>query len=148
MDSVIRGFVVYAFLLILFRICGKRTLAETTTFDFVLLLIIAEATQQALIDTDNSITNAGLLIVTLLWLNVMLSLAKQRFPRLEGWIDGLPVVLVAEGKPLREHMDKVRVDEADILEAAHEKQGLERLDQVKYAILERSGGIAIIPWER
>ncbi len=145
MDSVLRGLVVYVFLLLLFRICGKRTLAHTTTFDFVLLLIIAEATQQALVDTDNSMTNAALLVVTLLWLNVLLSLAKQRFPRLERWIDGLPVVLIEEGRLMRERMDKVRVDASDILEAAHEKHGLERLDQVRYAVLERSGGIAIIP---
>lgn len=148
MESVTRGLAVYVVLLILFRICGTRTLAQTTTFDFVLLLIIAEATQQALIGTDDSMTNAFLLITTLLWLNVMLSLVKQRFPKVERWFDGLPVLLVEQGKPLREHMDKVRVDESDILEAAHEKHGLERLDQVKYAILERNGRIAIIPWER
>ena len=60
MDSVIRGLVVYLVLLIVFRFSGKRTLAQTTTFDLVLLLIISETIQQALLDNDNSMTN-GLL---------------------------------------------------------------------------------------
>ncbi|HEY8370257.1 MAG TPA: YetF domain-containing protein [Thermodesulfobacteriota bacterium] len=146
MDSVVRGLLVYAVLLVLVRICGKRTLSQTTTFDFVLLLIIAEATQEALIGADGSMTNAALLVVTLLWLDVLLSLAKQRFPNLERWIDGLPVVLIEDGRLMRDRMDKVRVDEADILEAAHDKHGLERLDQVKHAILERGGKISVVPW--
>ena len=60
MDSVVRAAAVYLVLLLLFRIVGKRSLGETGAFDFVLLLIIAEATQQAMIDDDNSMTNAFL----------------------------------------------------------------------------------------
>ena len=145
MDSVLRGIAVYVFLLVVFRFAGKRTLSEMTTFDFVLLLIVSEATQQALIDNDNSMTNSFLLILTLVGLNVGLSLLKQRSHQLEKWLEGTPVVVLEDGKPIKERMDKARVDEADILTAARELQGLERLDQIKYAVLERSGGISIIP---
>ncbi len=70
MDSVLRAAVVYLVILVLFRLVGKRSLADVGPFDFVLLLIIAEATQQAMIDDDNSMTNSFLVILTLLTLNV------------------------------------------------------------------------------
>jgi uncharacterized membrane protein YcaP (DUF421 family) len=145
MDAVIRGAVVYLFLLVLFRLSGQRALAQVTTFDFVLLLIISEASQQALIGNDNSMTHAALVVTTLVGLNILLSVIKQRSKRLEKILEDVPLVLVDDGKPLRERMDKVRVDEDDILEAARACQGLERLDQIKYAVLERSGDITIVP---
>src|SRR5688572_18280752 len=118
MESVIRGLVVYCFMLLVFRISGKRTLAENTNFDLVMLLIISETTQQAMVDNDHSVTNAFILIVTLIGATVGLSLLKLRSPALEKWLDGSPLVIVQNGKTLKERMDKVRVDEADILEAA------------------------------
>lgn len=145
MDSIIRAAAVYLVLLLLFRIVGKRTLAETGTFDFVLLLIVAEATQQALIDDDNSMTNAFLIILTLLALNVGFSLLKQHSPLVDRLVDDVPILLFADGQPLTERMDQARVDERDILQAARETQGVERLDQVKFAVLERNGSISIVP---
>jgi uncharacterized membrane protein YcaP (DUF421 family) len=145
MDAVLRGAIVYLVLLVLFRISGKRSLAQITTFDFVLLLIVAEAIQQAMIDADNSMTNAFLVVVTLLGIDIALSLLKGRSRVLEKLIDDVPLVLVEDGRPLKERMDKARVDESDILTSARELQGLERMDQIKYAVLERSGGISIIP---
>lgn len=145
MDAVVRGLAVYIFLLIVFRIAGKRSVAEVTTFDFILILIIAEATQQALLGQDYSITNAFLLIITLLGADILMSLIKQRSPQAEKWLDGVPLVIVENGRPLHDRMDKARVDESDILTAARERLGLERMDQIKYAVLERSGGISIIP---
>ena len=145
MDSVLRGLAVYGFLLIVFRVAGKRALADMTTFDFVLLLIISEATQQALIDDDNSMTNALLVITTLVGANIALSLLKQRSPYLERWLEGAPLILLEDGQLFRDRMRQARVDEQDILQAARLLHGLERLDQIKYAVLERSGGISIIP---
>ncbi len=145
MDSIIRGAVVYLVLLVLFRISGKRSLAQITTFDFVLLLIIAEAIQQAMIDDDNSMTNAFLVILTLLAFNVGFSLLKQRFEFVDRLVDDVPVLIVEDGRPLRDRMDKARVDEKDVLQAARQQEGLERLDQIKYAVLERSGGISVVP---
>ena len=145
MDSIIRGTAVYLVLLVLFRLIGKRSLAETGAFDFVLLLIVAEATQQALLDDDNSMTNAFLVILTLLGLNVAFSVLKQRWQAFDRLIDDVPLVIVEDGRPLRDRMDKARVDELDILQAARQQEGLERLDQIKYAVLERSGGISVVP---
>ncbi|HET7092062.1 MAG TPA: YetF domain-containing protein [Thermomicrobiales bacterium] len=145
MESIVRGAVVYIIVLVVFRINGKRSLAQITTFDFVLLLIIAEAIQQALIDVDYSMTNAFLIVLTLLGLDVGFSLIKQRSERFQRLIDDVPLVLVADGRPLPERMAKARVDDSDILASARQLQGLERMDQIKYAVLERSGGISIVP---
>lgn len=147
MESVIRGLIVYFFLLLIFRISGKRTLSETTSFDLVLLLIISETTQQAMVDSDHSITNGFLLIMTLIGTSVGLSLLKQKFPALEKWLDGTPTIIIENGKMLKDRMNGVRVDENDVLEAARKLQGLERLEQIKYAIVERSGEITIVPME-
>jgi uncharacterized membrane protein YcaP (DUF421 family) len=145
MESVIRAAAVYLFLLLVFRLAGQRTLAQITTFDLVLLLIISEAIQQALIGNDNSMINAALVVLTLAGLNVSLSLLKQRSKTAEKVLEDVPLVLVAEGRPLKDRMDKVRVDEDDILEAARSHHGLERLDQIRFAVLERSGDISIVP---
>ena len=145
MDAVIRGVAVYLFLLLLFRLSGQRALAQVTTFDFVLLLIISEASQQALVGNDNSMTHAALVVTTLVGLNILFSVIKQRSKRVERVLEDTPLVLVDDGKLLKHRMDKVRVDEDDILEAARSCQGLERLDQIKYAVLERSGDITIVP---
>ena len=145
MNSIIRGAAVYVFVWLVLRIAGKRTLTEATTFDLVLLLIISETTQQAMIDSDHSITNAFLLIVTLVGIDIASTIFKRRSSAFERFMDGVPLVILEDGKPLRDRMRKVRVDEDDILAAARDKSGLERLDQIKYAVLERSGGISIIP---
>jgi uncharacterized membrane protein YcaP (DUF421 family) len=145
MDAVLSALSIYVFLMVIFRIAGKRTLSETTTFDFVMLLIIAETTQQALLGDDFSVTNSFLLITTLVGLDIALSLLMRRWPRLERIMTGAPMILVENGKPLLERMHKARVSEGDVLTAARELQGLKRMDQIEYAVLERSGGISIIP---
>ena len=145
MDAVLRATAMYLLLLTVFRVSGRRMLAELTTFDFVLLLIIGEATQQALLGEDFSFINAMLVIVTLVTLEIVLSLLKGWAPFLGKLLDGTPMIVVDHGRPLRERMHKARIDEEDILEAARRLQGIERLDQIRYAVLERSGGISIIP---
>jgi uncharacterized membrane protein YcaP (DUF421 family) len=148
METVIRGLVVFLVLLVVFRIAGKRTLHETTTFDFVLLLIIAETVQQALIDNDSSFINALILICTLVGVNVLLSVAKQRSRKLEQILEGASVVLLEGGKLHSDRLDKERVDESEIATAARQHHGLERLDEVKYAVLEKDGSISIVPRDR
>ena len=86
-----------------------------------------------------------LLIVSLVGTDMTLSYLKVRWHRLDRWLEGLPIVIVENGTPLRDRMRRARVDDGDILAAARELQGLERMDQIKYAVLERSGGISIIP---
>jgi uncharacterized membrane protein YcaP (DUF421 family) len=145
MDSVLRPLVVYAVLYVLFRLAGKRTLASITAFDFVLLLIVAEAVQESLTVDDKSMTNAFLIVLTLIAIDISLSLLNQRSDRLKQVMDDVPLILVDDGKLLRERLQKSRVGEEDILHSARQSQGLERMDQIKYAILETSGGISIVP---
>jgi uncharacterized membrane protein YcaP (DUF421 family) len=148
MDAVLRTVAIYAILLVLLRITGRRTLAQMTTFDFVLLLIISEATQQALLGDDFSVTNALVVIVTLLAMDVALSLLKQYVPSSDKLIDGLPMIVVENGTMLRERMRRARIDESDVLESARETQGLESIDQIKYAVIEITGSITVIPKDR
>jgi uncharacterized membrane protein YcaP (DUF421 family) len=144
-DIIVRTAAVYAFLLVVFRFSGRRTLSEMTTFDLVLLLIISETTQQAMIGDDFSFTAAALAILTFVGMNVALAALKTRFPALDTWLDGLPTVIVADGRPLADRMRRARVDVSDVLAAARELQGLGRLDQIAYAVLERDGKITVIP---
>ena len=145
MESVIRPTFVYLFVLVLLRLTGRRTLAQITTFDFVLLLIISEATQQALIGVDNSMINSAIVVSTLIGLNILMSLLKQRSSWFDRLLDDIPLVIVADGKPLKDRMHQARVDEDDVLDAARENHGLERMEQIRHAILERDGQISIIP---
>lgn len=145
MDPVIRALSVYLFMLLIFRILGKRSLGEITTFDFILLLIIGESTQQALLGSDFSITNALILISVLVGADYLLSHASERWPVLERILEGVPLVVVADGTWLRRRMRRAGIGEEDVMIAARQQHGLERLDQIKYAIQERDGRISIIP---
>src|SRR5687768_5798658 len=144
MEIVLRALVMYFVLLIIFRLSGKRTLSEADTFDFLMLLIIRETTQQAMVRVDHSLTNAVLLVVTLVFTTVMLSYLKQWLPIAGRVLDDEPFVVFANGKLLKDRSNKLRIDEADIMEMARLTFGLERLDQVKFAVVERSGSISII----
>ncbi|MCO7543570.1 DUF421 domain-containing protein [Stutzerimonas nitrititolerans] len=145
MDSVLRAAAIYLVVLVVFRLAGRRTLSELTTFDFVLLLIIGEATQQALLGDDFSIVNAMVVIVSLVVFDITLSLLKNKSRWLSKLIDGEPMIIVEHGQVLERRIRKARIDEGDILEAARHSQGLERIDQIKFAILEKDGKISIIP---
>jgi uncharacterized membrane protein YcaP (DUF421 family) len=148
MDLVIRGTAVYLFLLLIFRLSGKRSLRSVTTFDFVLLLIIAETTQQALVGEDYSVTGAFLLIVVLVGTDILLSLLKRASPRVDRLLEGQPLVILRDGVPLGARMHVERVDDEDILSAARETRGIERLDDIERAILEKNGAISIVPRRR
>lgn len=147
MEIFLRTLSIYLFLLVLFRITGKRTLSEISTFDFILLLIIGEATQNALIGEDYSLVAGMSVILTLGMLDLGLSMLKRRSKTIEKITEGTPLVLVSQGRMLKEHMAKTHVTEADILQSARLNQGLACMAQIKYAVLEPSGGISIIPME-
>jgi len=145
MNVVIRVLAVYIFLLIVFRFAGKRSLAHMTTFDLILLLILSESTQQALVGNDYSLSTAFLVILILIMAEIGLSIVKHRVPVLEKWLDGTPTIIVQNGKILKDRTDWSRIDEEDILAAARESHGLERLEDIKYAVLETTGAISVIP---
>ncbi len=149
MDSIIRGLAVYVVLLLIFRISGKRSLAQITTFDVVLLLIISEAVQQALVDNDNSMTNALYLVLTLLGADVVMSVITLRWRKLDSFVNDVPLVLIENGRVLQEPLKKARVSEDDIMERARLLHGVERMEQIKYAVLERGGeisGVTPVQW--
>lgn len=146
MDAVLRAVAIYVALLLLFRLAGRRTMAEITPFDLILLLIIGEATQQALLGDDFSFTNSVVVIGALIGIDIGLSKLKLRSKAVERWLDGTPTLLVEHGRPLRARIEEARLQDEDILQAAREGQGLERMEQIKYAILERNGRISIIPY--
>ena len=146
METVFRGVAIYLVLLVVIRLSGRRTLGEMAPFDFVLLLIVAETTQQALLAEDNSITNAVVLIVTLFASDAVFSYLKRASPRVDRWLDGQPTVLISQGRPDARALSRARVGLDDVLEAARQQLGLERLDQIKSAVLETGGHISIVPW--
>lgn len=145
MEIILRTAGLYVFLIIIFRLAGKRALSEANTFDFVVLLIISEVTQQALVGKDYSVTTAMLAITTLVGLGLLLAAIKQKSRAAERLLDGGPVIIIHEGELLRDRMRKLHVDEDDILEAAHAQTGTPALDGIRYAVVEKDGQISIIP---
>lgn len=123
MDSILRAAGMYVALMLLFRVAGRRSLADLTTFDFVLLLIIGEATQQALLGEDFSFTNAMLVIATLIVLDVGLSLAKLNSKPLARFLDGHATLVVENGRYLHNRMRRVRLTEDDILRPPASNKG-------------------------
>jgi uncharacterized membrane protein YcaP (DUF421 family) len=145
MNPVVRGIAVYLFVYLIFRILGKRSLAEVTTFDFVLLLIISETTTDALIGEDYSLTACFIMVCTLVGVDYLFSIIKEKSTWFQVVSDGAPLVLVDNGKPLVKRMEKSRVDEEDVMEAARLSQGLTHMREILYAVLERDGTISIVP---
>jgi uncharacterized membrane protein YcaP (DUF421 family) len=144
-STMLRAAAVYVFLMLVFRFAGHRTLAQITNFDLILVLIIGDATQNALVGDDTSIVTAAVAIGTLVLLDVAMGRGKQAWPVVDDIVDGMPVVLVAHGVEYSERMKREGVDTEDILAAARERQGLTRIAQIEFAVLERSGGISVIP---
>jgi uncharacterized membrane protein YcaP (DUF421 family) len=145
MDSVIKGTIVYFALWAIIRVSGRRTLGEMTAFDFVLFLIIGGATQRALTGQDYSLTNAFLLVMTFVVIDVVLSLVERDSPFFRRVLKGAPMIVVDNGRLLANRMKSARVTEDEVLESARHLHGLERIDQIKFAILEANGDITIVP---
>lgn len=148
MESILRGVVTYVFLFLIFRIAGKRTLAQTTPFELVLLLIISETTQQAMVDGDESVTNAFLLIMTLVGISIGLSVLKHHSKTAGKWLDGLPVRVLREGEWDQEAADQLRVDKEEVLAAGRATQGVPRMDAMAHATVENDGKVSVVPREQ
>jgi uncharacterized membrane protein YcaP (DUF421 family) len=147
MDSVLAALGTYFGLLLLFRITGERTLGKLSSFDFVVLMLIGRATTGVVVGNDFSVTNALLVIATLAALQVAMNSWKRRSTTVCRVANGVPVLLVANGELLQDALRAEHVDRREVLQAAREKEGLERLDQIKYAVLETTGDITIIKQE-
>lgn len=148
MDMVFRALAIYLFLVVVFKVAGRRALLQMTSFDLILLLIISEATQQALLGEDFSVTGAMITITTLVVVDIIFEIMKKYFSPVENILDGTPVILVENGVPLADKLKKVDVSCDDILVSARQNNGVTQLSEIKYAILERNGHISIIPFEK
>lgn len=148
MDEVLRTVAVYLILLAVFRLTGKRTLAQATSFDLVIVLVVGEATAQALLGEDFSVTRAAIVIVTLVLLQRGSDYLAWRSKKFDRISEGAPSLLISDGEVLSKELSTYKLDTSDIMEAARDKHGLERLEQIKWAVLEKSGDITIVPREQ
>jgi len=147
MEMILRAVAIYLILLVVFKIAGRRALLQMTSFDLILLLIISEATQQALLGEDFSVTGAMLTIITLVVIDMLFGVAKKYISGAESMLDGSPVILVVHGELQNDKLKKVDVSCDDILVSARQNHGIYQLEKIKYAILESNGHISIIPEE-
>lgn len=147
MDIVARVAVVYVVLLVVFRVLGKRELGNLTPFELVTLMIIPEIVSQSLHDGDHSLTSAIVGVLTLALLVFATSLAKHRFEKVGRVLDNPPTVLVVNGRMLTAELDRERVSPDEIYGEMH-RVGLTRIEEVRWAVLESDGRIAIVPFER
>lgn len=144
METVIRVAIIYILITAGLRVMGKREFGQLSPIELVALLMIPELVAQALVREDFSMTNAVIAITTLFTLvfsNSFLSFHSKFF---EKMVSGSPVVLIANGKIQEDAVNKERVSADEILAQAH-KSGIEKLDNVKWAILESDGKISIVP---
>ncbi len=145
MDSVLKAVGIYLFLWLVIRISGRRAIGQLTIFEFVLLLIIGGATQRALTGEDDSLINAVVIVTTLVGMDIVVSLLEGRFKLFSKITRGVPMIIVEDGRPLLRRMLRARITEDEVMEYARRHHGLERMDEIKFAILEASGEISIVP---
>lgn len=146
METVLRVLFVYLFLLFALRVMGKREFSEITPIELVMLLLIPELLQEALVGHDPSLTNSLIAICTLFLLVFLNSVVTYLNPRAERVVESSPSVLAHEGRLVERNMRKERITPDELLSTIH-LQGYEELDQVKWAILQSNGQIAVIPKE-
>ena len=143
MDLVLRATVVFAFVLVLTRIIGKRELGSLQPFDLILLIVLGDALQQGLTQDDYSLTGAILVVGTIAVLQVFVSWISYRFPRSRPVLDGEPIVIVQDGKPIERNLRRERLTVEEITEAAR-KQQIAHLAEIRFAVLETDGEISFI----
>lgn len=143
MDLVLRAAFVFAFLLLLTRIIGKRELSSLQPFDLILLIVLGDALQQGLTQDDYSLTGAVLVVGTIAVLQVCVSWFSYRFPRARPILEGEPLVIVQDGKVIERNLKRERLTVEEITEAAR-KQQIAHLAEVRFAVLETDGEISFI----
>jgi uncharacterized membrane protein YcaP (DUF421 family) len=141
---VMRGVIVYIFVLVLLRMTGKRQVGQLAPFDLVLLLVLSNAVQNSMNGGDNSITGGLISAVTLVGLNYFVGYLTFRSKFLEGLIEGRPVTLVHDGKINMKAMNSVRMTIHE-LNASLRASGCAGVHEVLVAVLENSGSVSVIP---
>ena len=145
-EIIVRTAIVYWVVLLLLRIAGKRELGQMTAFDLVVILVIANAVQNAMTGGDNSLIGGVIAAATLTGVNVAVERWGERIPFLRRALRSEPTLLLQNGAPIAANLKRERVDVADIEMAARE-HGIADLADVAAAVLEQDGSISIIPTE-
>ncbi len=143
LDIAIRTTVVYAFVLIGLRLSGTRTLGQLTVFDFVLLLIIANAVQNAMVGPDTSLVGGLVAAGVLMAWHWIINLVRLRNRQLAKLLTGEGVMLIYHGRILDEHIRRAGVTRDELLQALRE-HGVARADEVMFAVLEPDGAISVV----
>ena len=145
-EIILRTFVVYVVVLVLLRTAGKRELGQKTPFDLVVILVIANAVQNAMTGGDNSLIGGVIAAATLTFVNIAVGRWGSQVPLFRRLVTSEPTLLLQDGKPIKENLEKERIDLKE-LEMAAREHGIPELSQVAAAVLEEDGSISIIPKE-
>jgi uncharacterized membrane protein YcaP (DUF421 family) len=143
MDVVLRALVAYVFIIFTLRIVGRRELSSLGPNDLVLLVVLGDLVQNGVTQSDDSVTGIFLAISTFGLLAVATSFITFKSRRAQRLIEGEPLILVQDGKPVEKNMRAERLNVDDIAEEAR-GQGIETLEQVKWCVLESSGTMSFI----
>ena len=143
MDIALRGIVIFFFLVLVTRVMGRRELSSLSPFDLILLVVMGDAIQQGLTQDDYSVTGAIIAVSTIAALQVATSYVSFRSARAREVFEGLPLVLVQDGKLIEANMRRERLDEDEIA-AEMRLQQIASFDDVAWAILETNGSISFI----
>jgi uncharacterized membrane protein YcaP (DUF421 family) len=144
MDLVIRAAVVFGFIFLVTRIAGRRQLSELEPFDVILLVVLGDLVQQGITQSDESVTGTLIVISTITLLSVSVGWLSFRFARIRLITEGEPIILIHDGEIVERNLRRERLTRGDLEEEARRQQ-VSSLDDVRYAILEDSGSISIIP---
>jgi uncharacterized membrane protein YcaP (DUF421 family) len=139
-EKVARALVVYLFLVVAFRFAAKRTLAQLNPFDLVLLLILSNAVQNAIIGRDDSVSGGIIAAGVLLMVNSLMVRLLYRYPRLEALVEGTERRLIDEGRILEDALRREQITHVELMSAAH-KQGVDAIAEVRTAAIEPGGAI-------
>jgi uncharacterized membrane protein YcaP (DUF421 family) len=143
-ELVVRSVIVYAFLLILLRLTGKRQVGQLAPFDLVLLLVLSNAVQNSMNAGDNSLIGGLISAATLVGLNFFIGYATYRNKTLEAIIEGRPQVLIHNGKLFQDVMAGAKLTHHE-LNAALRQAGCTCVEEVHTAILENNGSVSVVP---
>ncbi|MEY2475380.1 MAG: hypothetical protein QOG87_695 [Actinomycetota bacterium] len=141
-EKVLRAGIVYVFLILALRVAGKRELAQLNTVDFVVLLAVANAVQNAIIGNDDSVTGGLVGAVTLFCLNGVVAVLLWRSAAARKVIEGTETVLVKDGQLQMENLRREHITAEELLVAV-QRQNADGLDEVETAVLEPGGAIVV-----
>jgi uncharacterized membrane protein YcaP (DUF421 family) len=144
MDIVIRAVVIFFAIFVVTRMVGRRELAMNEPFDLILLVVIGDLIQQGVTQSDYSVTGTLLALGTFVLLTVALSYLSFRAKRVRKVLEGQPLILVEDGKPIEDNLNSQRMAIDEVLSEARAQQ-VTSLSDIRWAILETNGAISVIP---